>query len=59
MVLGEQTKTRPVQATTGSGSFRCAGCGQTVTVIHTLPVCEVCSRRDWIPAPWSPFSKVR
>jgi hypothetical protein len=59
MALVEQTRTRPAQATTASGSFRCAGCGHTVTVIRSLPECEHCSGHDWLPAPWSPFSKPR
>lgn len=45
---------------TATGSFRCAGCGHTVTLIRSLlPPCEHCSRSEWVAAPWSPFAKAR
>jgi hypothetical protein len=50
---------RAGQRTAATGSFRCAGCGHTATVIRTLPECEHCAGSEWVAAPWSPFSKAR
>lgn len=59
MALVERPDTRVAEAATASGSYRCAACGHAVTVIRELPECELCSGHDWVPAPWSPFSKLR
>ncbi|MBA3842177.1 MAG: hypothetical protein H0X39_06105 [Actinobacteria bacterium] len=45
--------------TTGTGPYRCSGCGYGVTVRTTLPRCPMCSGEQWQRPTLSPFEPPR